>query len=49
LKSMEGDTINLEGTHPQSQEKGLFKIILNDDKLTMLDPTQIIYVLQKQK
>jgi len=48
VKSVEGNTIVLEATHPQSQQKGEFKCVLEGNKITMTDPNQIVMTLEKQ-
>ncbi len=48
VKSVEGSTIVLEATHPQSQQKGEFKCVVSGDKITMTDPNQMVMTLQKQ-
>ncbi len=48
IKSVEGNTIVLEATHPQSQQKGEFKCVINGDKITMTDPNKMVMTLQKQ-
>jgi hypothetical protein len=48
IKSEEGNTIVLEGTHPQSNAKGDFKIVVDGDKMTLTDPGQTVITLQKQ-
>ena len=48
LKSTVGDTIILEATHPQTQEKGDFKFVFNGDKLMMTDPGNATLTLVKQ-
>ena len=48
VKSVEGNTVVLEATHPQSQQKGEFKCVVNGNKITMTDPNQIVMTLEKQ-
>ncbi len=43
-----GDTIVLEATHPQSQQKGLFKIKFDGDKMKLVDPGNTRMTLIKQ-
>ena len=48
LKANIGDTIVLEATHPQTQQKGDFKIVFNGDKMMMTDPGMSTLTLVKQ-
>jgi len=48
VKSVAGDTVVLEATHPASQQKGEFKCVVNGNKITMTDPNQIVMTLEKQ-
>ena len=43
-----GDTMVLEATHPQSQQKGFFKIIFDGDKMRLTDPGNTKMTLEKQ-
>jgi hypothetical protein len=42
-----GDTIVLEATHPQSQQKGMFKITFDGGKMKMVDPGNMKMTLEK--
>jgi len=44
----EGDTLVLEATHPQSGQKGDFKIVFKDDKMDLIDPDGVPIVLVKE-
>ena len=44
----EGDTLVLEATHPQSGQKGEFKITFQGDKLNLIDPDGMPLLLSKQ-
>lgn len=48
LKSISGDTTFLEGTHPQTLEKGYFKLMFKDDKLIITNPDNITTTFEKQ-
>lgn len=48
VKTSIGDTIVLEGTHPQSNMKGEFKIVVDGNKMNMVDPGQTVITLEKQ-
>jgi len=48
VKADDGKTILLEATHPQSQQKGDFKLVLDGDKMTLTDPGNTVMTLQKQ-
>ena len=45
----EGDTLVLEATHPQSGQKGDFKIVFKGDKMDLIDPDGVPIVLVKEK
>jgi hypothetical protein len=42
-----GDTLVLEATHPQSQQKGDFKITFDGDKMKLIDPGLTKMTLEK--
>lgn len=42
------DTMVLEATHPQTQQKGMFKITLDGNKMNMVDPGNMKMTLEKQ-
>jgi hypothetical protein len=44
----EGDTLVLEATHPQSGQKGDFKIVFKGDKMDLIDPDGVPLVLVKE-
>jgi hypothetical protein len=44
----EGDTLVLEATHPQSGQKGDFKIVFDGDKMNLIDPDGVPIVLVKE-
>jgi hypothetical protein len=44
----EGDTLVLEATHPQSGQKGDFKIVFKGDKMDLIDPDGVPIVLVKE-
>lgn len=44
----EGDTLVLEATHPQSGQKGDFKIVFEGEKLNLIDPDGAPVVLVKE-
>lgn len=44
----EGDTMVLEATHPQSGQKGEFKITFQGDKMNLIDPDGMPLLLVKQ-
>lgn len=44
----EKDTLVLEATHPQSGQKGEFKIVFLGDKLSLIDPDGMPLTLVKQ-
>ena len=48
VKSDDGKTMLLEATHPQSQQKGNFKLVLDGDKMQLTDPGNTVMTLQKQ-
>ncbi|RPI17814.1 MAG: hypothetical protein EHM58_07700 [Ignavibacteriae bacterium] len=43
-----GDTLVLEATHPQSQQKGMFKITFDGSKMKLTDPGNTRMTLEKQ-
>jgi hypothetical protein len=47
VKSDDGVNIVIEATHPQTKEKGEFKLKLDKDKMVMTDPKQAVLNLTK--
>jgi hypothetical protein len=44
----EGDTLVLEATHPQSGQKGEFKITFQGEKMNLIDPDGMPLLLSKE-
>jgi hypothetical protein len=47
IKSDDGNNILLEATHQESQAKGEFKIKLEDNRMTLIDPDNMTLKLTK--
>jgi hypothetical protein len=44
----EGDTIVLEATHPQSGQKGDFKIVFQGEKMELIDPDGVPMTMERE-
>ena len=44
----EGDTLVLEATHPQSGQKGDFKVVFQGEKLNLIDPDGVPMLMDKE-
>jgi hypothetical protein len=47
VKSDDGTNVVIEATHPFTKEKGEFKLNVNDNKMVMTDPKQVVFHLTK--
>jgi len=48
IKSDEGDILTIEATHPDSKQKGLFKIKITGNKMNLTDPDNRVFNLTRQ-
>lgn len=44
----EGDTLVLEATHPQSGQKGDFKIVFQGEKMELIDPDGVPMTMERE-
>jgi hypothetical protein len=44
----EGDTLLLEATHPQSGQKGEFKVVFQGEKMNLIDPDGVPMLMVKE-